>query len=74
MSFALLAALCGCAHADDPSRSAAGAADASTAHPLNLSEADVAGLQARMASGQSSSLQLTRAYLQRIAGIDRAGP
>ncbi|MCF5920311.1 amidase family protein, partial [Xanthomonas perforans] len=60
--------------ADDPSRSAAGAADASTAHPLNLSEADVAGLQARMASGQSSSLQLTRAYLQRIAGIDRAGP
>ncbi|QTK49652.1 amidase [Xanthomonas euvesicatoria] len=74
MSFALLAALCGYAHADDPSRSAASAADASTAHPLDLSEADVAGLQARMASGQSSSLQLTRAYLQRIAGIDRAGP
>ncbi|AEO41282.1 amidase [Xanthomonas euvesicatoria pv. citrumelo F1] len=74
LSFALLAALCGCAHADDPSRSAASAADASTAHPLDLSEADVAGLQARMASGQSSSLQLTRAYLQRIAGIDRAGP
>ncbi|MCP3045197.1 amidase [Xanthomonas euvesicatoria] len=74
MSFALLAALCGCAHADDPSRSATGAADASTAHPLDLSEADVEGLQARMASGQSSSLQLTRAYLQRIAGIDRAGP
>lgn len=48
LSFALLAALCGCAHADDPSRSAA--------------------------SGQSSSLQLTRAYMQRIAGIDRAGP
>lgn len=74
LSFALLAAPCGCAHADVPSRSATGAADASTAHPLDLSEADVAGLQARMASGQSSSLQLTRAYLQRIAGIDRAGP
>ncbi|OOW84335.1 amidase [Xanthomonas axonopodis pv. khayae] len=74
LSFALLAALCGCAHADDPSRSATGTADASTAHPIDLSEADVAGLQARMASGQSSSLQLTRAYLQRIASIDRAGP
>ncbi|KHD65929.1 amidase [Xanthomonas phaseoli pv. phaseoli] len=74
LSFALLAALCGCAHADDPSRSATGAANASTVLSFDLSEADVAGLQARMASGQSSSLQLTRAYLQRIAGIDRAGP
>lgn len=74
LSFALLAALCGCAHADDSSRAATGTPTDSTAKTIDLAEADVAGLQARMASGQSSSLQLTRAYLQRIASIDRAGP
>ncbi|USJ02747.1 amidase [Xanthomonas prunicola] len=74
MSFALLAALCGCAHADDPSRPANGTPKESAVTPIDLTEADVAGLQARMTSGQSSSLQLTRAYLQRIASIDRAGP
>ncbi|QWN19649.1 amidase [Xanthomonas citri] len=74
LSFALLAALCGCAHADDASRAATATPTDSTATAIDLAEADVAGLQARMASGQSSSLQLTRAYLQRIASIDRAGP
>lgn len=74
LSFALLLALCGCAHADDPSRAATGTPADSSAKPLDLTEADVAGLQARMSSGQSTSLQLTRAYLQRIASIDRSGP
>ncbi|MEA9579095.1 amidase [Xanthomonas nasturtii] len=72
MSFALLLALCGCAHADDTTRPATDAASA--AKPLDLIDADVAGLQARMARGDTTSLTLTRAYLQRIDTIDRAGP
>ncbi|WDM69659.1 MULTISPECIES: amidase [Xanthomonas] len=72
MSFALLLALCGCAHADAPTRH--GPATAAGAEPLDLVEADVAGLQARMQAGTTTSLELTRAYLQRIASIDRAGP
>ncbi|MEA9589107.1 amidase [Xanthomonas sp. WHRI 10064A] len=72
MSFALLLALCGCAHADDTMRPATDAASA--AKPLDLIDADVAGLQARMARGDTTSLALTRAYLQRIDTIDRAGP
>ncbi|WP_184407025.1 amidase [Xanthomonas sp. 3075] len=69
MSFALLFALCGCAHADGPAPTSA-----PTARQPDLIEADVASLQARMSAGQGSSLELTRAYLQRIATIDRAGP
>ncbi|PPU75605.1 amidase [Xanthomonas cucurbitae] len=72
LSFALLLALCGCAHADAPTRH--GPATAAGAEPLDLVEADVAGLQARMQAGTTTSLELTRAYLQRIASIDRAGP
>ncbi|WP_349657658.1 amidase [Xanthomonas sp. 10-10] len=72
MCFALLLALCGCAHADHPQRPATGTAPATK--PLDLIDADIAGLQARMARGDTTSLDLTRAYLQRIATIDRAGP
>ncbi|PPU01328.1 amidase [Xanthomonas arboricola pv. guizotiae] len=49
-------------------------ANAATARQDDLIDADIVGLQARMASGTTSSLDLTRAYLQRIATIDRAGP
>ncbi|MCE4357558.1 amidase [Xanthomonas hortorum] len=77
MSFALLLALCGCAHADGPAPvDGLTQVDANvpTAEQLDLTDADIAGLQARMASGKTSSLALTRAYLQRIATLDRAGP
>jgi amidase len=37
-------------------------------------EATITGLQARMKSGELSSAQLTAAYLQRIAEVDKAGP
>ncbi|KGK57868.1 amidase [Xanthomonas cannabis pv. phaseoli] len=72
MSFALSLTLCSCAHADDPARPAAAAAPSTTT--LDLVDADVAGLQARMRDGSTTSLALTRGYLQRIASIDRAGP
>ena len=41
---------------------------------LAVEEATVAQLQARMGSGTLDSQQLTRAYLDRIATIDDAGP
>ncbi|MBB3823506.1 amidase [Xanthomonas arboricola] len=72
LSFALSLTLSSCAHADDPARPAAAAAP--SAATLDLVDADVAGLQARMRDGSTTSLALTRGYLQRIASIDRAGP
>ena len=48
-------------------------ADAS-GHEFPYAEADIATLQAHMAAGELDSLTLTRAYLQRIAQVDRAGP
>lgn len=39
-----------------------------------FAEVDIADLQARMGKGELDSQQLTRAYLDRIAAIDRAGP
>ncbi|WP_355609187.1 amidase [Xanthomonas cannabis] len=72
MSFALSLALCSCAHADDPARPATAAAPSTAT--LDLVDADVAGLQARMRDGSTTSLALTRGYLQRIASIDHAGP
>lgn len=41
---------------------------------FDVSEAGVAELQARMREGKLDSQALTRAYLQRIARIDEAGP
>ncbi|PNS07607.1 amidase [Solilutibacter silvestris] len=41
---------------------------------FDVSEAGVSELQARMRDGKLDSQALTRAYLQRIARIDRAGP
>src|SRR3546814_12323896 len=51
----------------------AGAAFASN-HDFAFDEATVAGLQARMQAGEIASQGLTRAYLERIAAIDDAGP
>ena len=44
------------------------------AAPLDLVEADIADLGARMGRGELDSQTLTRAYLERIAQIDDAGP
>ncbi len=41
---------------------------------FRYAEADVASLQQAMASGELDSQSLTRAYLQRIARLDRQGP
>src|SRR5688572_29779097 len=37
-------------------------------------EATITGLQEKMESGELTSVQLTTAYLARIAEVDRAGP
>ncbi len=42
-----------------------------TAADVNLEEATVAGLQAAMASGQTTSRKITEGYLARIAEIDK---
>ena len=50
-------------------------ATAATSVPaFAYAEVDIAGLQARMARGELNSRQLTQAYLDRIAAIDKAGP
>jgi amidase len=41
---------------------------------LDLEEATVSGLQARMSDGQTSAAAICAAYLQRIDAIDRHGP
>jgi amidase len=61
-----------------PGQSAGAPAAASTSATADAAfafdEATVAGLQARMADGTLDSRTLTRAYLDRIAAIDKAGP
>ncbi len=42
--------------------------------PFPYAETSIAELSARMGTGELDSTTLTRAYLQRIAAIDRAGP
>ncbi|UHQ21025.1 amidase [Lysobacter sp. KIS68-7] len=55
---------------------AAAASKAEPAKPAAFAydEADIAGLQARMARGELTSHALAQAYLDRIAAIDKAGP
>ena len=42
--------------------------------PLGIAEADLDDLGARLRDGRLSSVQLTQAYLHRIAALDDAGP
>jgi len=42
--------------------------------PFGIVETDIATLSARMRRGELSSVELTQAYLDRIAAIDDAGP
>ncbi len=55
-----------------PRRPATEGAAAPTAFAFE--EADIAGLQARMAKGELDSRALVQAYLDRIAAVDDAGP
>lgn len=68
LSLLSLAALSGCAVAADKPVVADAAVPSA---PVEVVEADIATLQARMQAGRSSSAQLTHAYLQRIDRIDR---
>ncbi len=47
---------------------------APSADSVDIVEADIATLSGRMRRGELSSVQLTQAYLDRIAAIDDAGP
>ena len=47
---------------------------AATAAPPDLERVTVAELQSQMAAGQLTSVQLTRAYIDRIAAVNARGP
>jgi amidase len=53
---------------------AAGSTTMTNAAEFPFAEATIDGLQTRMAAGTLTARELTAAYLQRIAEIDRAGP
>jgi amidase len=79
LAFALAALIGGCASTSGqvdapPGPAAAPAAASADIDPLRLVEADVTALAARMQRGELSSEWLTRAYLDRIAAVDDAGP
>lgn len=76
-SLVMVVSLCGCAPAPAPVHASEARAAAPTTPPdipFAYAEADIVDLQAQMASGELDSVTLTRAYLERIARIDRAGP
>ncbi|MUV13971.1 amidase [Noviluteimonas gilva] len=79
LALALLAAT-GCQPRDPAQKAAAptpakpDAPVASTVPAFAFDEADITGLQQRMAKGDLTSHALTQAYLDRIAAIDKAGP
>ncbi|QIG78983.1 amidase [Stakelama tenebrarum] len=58
----------------DASVSTAAAAQAPAPQPFDITEMSVAQLQAGMADGSLTSEAITRAYIARIAEIDRQGP
>ncbi|WP_425481489.1 amidase [Luteimonas suaedae] len=67
----------GCERQPSPVAADATSAPATTAHAtadFAFAELDIAELQARMAKSELDSRTLTRAYLERIAAIDDAGP
>lgn len=73
----MLIALAGCSPGPAPlhaRESPAAAPPTSAPIPFAYAEADIADLQARMASSELDSVTLARAYLDRIARLDRAGP
>ena len=73
-SMLMLVLLCGCAPAPAHVHASQAPAAASAETPFAYAETDIADLQAQMAAGALDSTTLTRAYLERIARLDRAGP
>ncbi|HEU0152780.1 MAG TPA: amidase [Arenimonas sp.] len=73
LPFALLLLLAACTPSPAPSPAGTEPAPMAAADPV-VEELGVADAQARMASGETSSEALTRAYLARIDAIDREGP
>ena len=75
---ALVAATAACDRVSMPRLSSDATHEAGAPTPVlddfEFGEADIAGLQARMARGELSSRALTQAYLERIGAIDDAGP
>ncbi|HET6549865.1 MAG TPA: amidase family protein, partial [Solirubrobacter sp.] len=51
-----------------------GAAPAAADPPLDLERLTVAEIQSKMAAGQLTSVELTRAYIDRIAAVNARGP
>ncbi len=72
-SSAALAAM-GCAPAVPPATAAPAPSGPARGPHLELEEATIADLGARMASGALTSRALVGAYLERIAALDRGGP
>ena len=67
--------LAGCRQASQaPSTATTSAVAGAASTPFAHEEASVAALQKQMAAGTLTSHALTRAYLDRIASIDDAGP
>src|SRR3954462_5385299 len=66
MRIVLLVALLGALVAAAPARAAA--------PPLDLERATVSELQQKMAAGELTSVQLTRAYINRIAAVNARAP
>jgi Asp-tRNA(Asn)/Glu-tRNA(Gln) amidotransferase A subunit family amidase len=50
------------------------AAAPAAAAPLDLERLTVAELQAKMTAGELTSVELTKAYLERIAALNNRGP
>jgi len=69
LSVVLVTVVIGCA---SPVRAADDAPPAEA--PFAYAETEISDLQARMAAGELDSGTLTRAYLERIAALDREGP
>ncbi|HAU79897.1 MAG TPA: amidase, partial [Stenotrophomonas sp.] len=70
----MLIALAGCSPGPAPLHARESPTPSPTvALPFAYAEADIGDLQARMASGELDSVTLARAYLDRIARLDRAG-
>ncbi|MEI4516399.1 MULTISPECIES: amidase [unclassified Stenotrophomonas] len=71
-----IALLAGCSPSPVPLFNQAHAAGSAAPRdtPFAYAETDITQLQAAMAAGELDSVTLTRAYLERIARLDRAGP
>ena len=71
---ALAALLCSCKPAPQSSQTPGPAPTATTPAGFDVAELSISELGGKLSSGAISSRQLTQAYLDRIAKLDKAGP